>query len=258
MPRETSSSLLGGRPDGGGLVGPAEIGCSLTRATIPNPATLQLEGPTMCAQLIRTGARDSELLLLFAHGSGMAMDDPLMTRVALGLAAGGIEVVRFEFPYMQARRAGDSRRPPDPDDVLTAHFRALVEQLQPRPHGVFIGGWSLGARIAAQIAAPPAVAALVCVSYPFHPVGEPRARAAVDALARQQLPTLIVQGSRDAFGNREQVRGYALGPSVDLHWVEDANHGLRPRARSGLCADRLLDAAIERMAAFVRAQGRRS
>ena len=48
------------------------------------------------------------------------MDAPFMKTIAEGLAAKGIEVVRFEFPYMRLRRADGRQRPPDREPKLRA------------------------------------------------------------------------------------------------------------------------------------------
>ena len=63
------------------------------------------------------GPPDGPLFLL-AHGAGGAMDTPFMNRVAAGLAARGIRVLRFEFPYMRARREGKRSGATDRQPVL--------------------------------------------------------------------------------------------------------------------------------------------
>ena len=174
--------------------------------------------------------------LLLAHGSGQPMDDPLLEALAVGVAATGPRVERFEFPFMARRRAGE-RCPIDADDVLARSFRDQLARLRdaPRTRGpVLIGGVSLGARIAAAIAADVAPAGLVCVSFPFHPAGDPADRSRVRRLQALTIPTLIVQGTRDKYGNRERVRGYHLTDPIEVVWLDDANHGLVPRVRSGL------------------------
>ena len=48
-----------------------------------------------------------------------------MATVAAYIAAEGVRVIRFEFPYMAARREG-ARRPPDREAVL--RYRARVSR----------------------------------------------------------------------------------------------------------------------------------
>ena len=52
-----------------------------------------------------------------------------------------------------------------------------------------------------------------------------------------QTPTLIVQGTRDLFGTREEVAAYKLSKSIEILWLEDGDHDLKPRkAVSGFTA----------------------
>src|SRR5204863_9680042 len=93
------------------------------------------------------GPDAAEQTYVFAHGAGGAMDTPFMTRVARGLGERGIRVVRFEFPYMAARREGKKSGAPDRQPVLLDSWRDVVAKLGGGPK-VAIGGKSLGGRIA--------------------------------------------------------------------------------------------------------------
>ncbi|MFN0094572.1 MAG: alpha/beta family hydrolase [Dehalococcoidia bacterium] len=190
--------------------------------------------------------------LALAHGAGGAMDTAWMQRVAAGLAARGLQVVRFEFPYMAARREG--RRPgPDREHVLLQAWRDLVAQLGD-PGSLCIGGKSMGGRMASMVADELAVAGLVCLGYPFHPPGRPE-RTRTAHLAELRTPALIVQGARDPFGTPDDVAGYALSPSITVHWVEDGDHDLKPRAASGRTHSQNLDQAMDAAAQFVQGRG---
>ena len=94
------------------------------------------------------------------------------------------------------------------------------------------------------------VKGLVCLGYPFHPQGKPE-RLRTAHLAELQTPTLIVQGTRDALGNREEVEGYTLSSAIRLHWLEDGDHDLKPRVKSGFTHDQHLRDCVEEVAAFV-------
>jgi predicted alpha/beta-hydrolase family hydrolase len=101
------------------------------------------------------------------------------------------------------------------------------------PGSLVIGGFSIGARIAVQVASRVQPLGVLCFGYPFHVRGDPRRRPGLEALRGLEAPALVVQGSRDPHGNREQVRGYDLPPSVRVVWLDDGNHRFRPRERSG-------------------------
>ena len=187
--------------------------------------------------------------IVLAHGAGAPMDSPFLEAVARGLGAAGLRVMRFEFPYMCRRRAGGGRRPPDPAAVLRRSWLDTVERLGGGA-GLVIGGKSLGGRIASMVADEVGARGLVCLGYPFHPPGRPE-RLRTAHLAALRTPTLIVQGSRDALGTREEIAAYELSPSIRVVYLEDGDHSFRPRARSGRTAEQNLNQAVEAVGRFV-------
>ena len=120
--------------------------------------------------LINEPQRDDRTIVL-AHGAGAAMDTEFMDAFAVGLANLGLRVVRFEFPYMAARRISGKRRPPDREPILRDTWHRVVDSIG--ADRVVIGGKSMGGRIASLIADEAQVAGLVCLGYPFHPTGKP-------------------------------------------------------------------------------------
>ncbi|WP_313024886.1 alpha/beta family hydrolase [Pseudomonas lopnurensis] len=190
--------------------------------------------------------------LILAHGAGAPMDSPFMQAMAERLAARGVAVCRFEFAYMAERRTGGRKRPPDPQVRLLDHWReihALVRQQTTGP--LAIGGKSMGGRMASLLVDELGVDALICLGYPFHPAGKPD-KPRVAHLAALRTPALIVQGERDALGNRQTVAGYSLSTAITLHWLAAADHDLKPLKRSGLTHEQHLDSAADAVAAFLR------
>lgn len=176
------------------------------------------------------------------------MDTPFLNVVAAGVAAHGIRVVRFEFPYMAARRSGEKRGgAPDRQPVLLQAWRDVVAELGAE---VIIGGKSLGGRMASLVADELHVRGVVCLGYPFHPPGQP-ARLRTEHLAALATPALIVQGTRDPFGTRDEVAGYRISPTIEVEWLEDGDHSFKPRKSSGFTERDHLARAVERTAAFV-------
>jgi hypothetical protein len=194
------------------------------------------------------GPESAQTRLVLAHGAGAPMDSPWMESVARGLAGRGWRVARFEFPHMAQRRTEGKRGAPDRPPVLRAAWLEAVAELGGAA-GWILGGKSLGGRIASLVADEVGARGLVCLGYPFHPPGRPE-RLRTAHLAALRTPTLIVQGTRDPFGGPEEVAGYALSPSIRIAWIEDGDHDLRPRARSGRTADANLDAALDALAGF--------
>lgn len=185
---------------------------------------------------------------LFAHGAGAPMDSPFMNEIASALAARGVRVIRFEFPYMAARREGH-RKPPDRQAVLLETWRSIIREHRGEGR-VFIGGKSMGGRFATMIADEAGVDGIVCLGYPFHPPGKPD-QLRVEHLRSLRTPLLILQGTRDALGSREEVSSMELSPAVRIEWLEDGDHSLEPRARSGRTYADNMAQAVDRAAHFI-------
>ncbi len=183
-----------------------------------------------------------------AHGAGAAMDSAWLKNLARDLGTEGIRVVRFEFPYMHARREG-RRPPPDREPVLLATWRTVIAELGGAERLV-IGGKSMGGRMASKVADEMGVRGLVCLGYPFHPPGQPE-KTRTAHLADLRTPTLIVQGTRDTLGSREDVEGYTLSPQIRIVWLEDGDHSFKPRASSGRTERQNLTAAVAAVSAFI-------
>lgn len=198
--------------------------------------------------LVFDGPAVAERTIALAHGAGAAMDSPFLTYFARGLADQGFRVARFEFPYMAARRRQARARTPDPPPVLLSCWRSVIAALG--GHGLLIGGKSLGGRMASMVADEMVAGGLICLGYPFHPPGRPNALR-TEHLKTLKTPTLILQGTRDLLGNKDEVAGYTLSPAIRVHWLDDGDHGFKPRRASGRTAPDNWNAAIAAIAAFV-------
>ena len=199
-------------------------------------------------RLLFDGAEDAALTVALAHGAGAAMDSGFMNVVARGLAARGLRVARFEFPYMTRRREGGKRGAPDPPRVLEETWLAVVDALG-GGRDLVIGGKSMGGRIASHVADRAGVRGLVCMGYPFHPPGQPQ-KLRTAHLAELRTPTLILQGTRDDFGNRDDVASYALSPAIRVHWLEGGDHSFKPLKASGRSEKQNVEEAIAEAADF--------
>lgn len=192
---------------------------------------------------------------IFAHGAGAPMDSDFMQDMAERLCAAGVRVIRFEFPYMAERRDNGKRRPPNRQPELLDCWRkviAAVQQVYSEP--LFIGGKSMGGRMATLLLNPLddewAVAGAICFGYPFHPQGKPE-KLRTEHLLDMTVPTLIVQGSRDALGNIDEVAEYGLSEAVVLHWLSDGDHDLKPRVKSGFTHQQHKTMAAARASQFI-------
>ena len=183
--------------------------------------------------------------VLVAPGAGAGQTSPFMVRTARGLAARHLSSATFDFAYMEA-----GRRVPDQAPVLEARWREAIAAGRQAFPGLplFIGGKSMGGRIASHVAAEPArrqvedkVSGLIFLGYPLHPPGKPQQRR--DAhLPRIEEPMLFVQGSRDAFGTADEIR--ELLPRLrraTLREVVGGDHSFKIRRGSPDPLDAILD-----------------
>ena len=144
------------------------------------------------------------------------------------------------YLYTESRR-----RVPDKNEVLEQTWRAAAQAVRARSEAatrkLFIGGKSMGGRIATQVAAGGAgaitnLAGLVLLGYPLHPPGRPdKLRSA--HLSRVEAPMLFVQGSRDAFGTPAELEPIVeplAARGTRIFVVEGGDHSLVPPKSRGL------------------------
>jgi len=191
--------------------------------------------PVPVPEFLIDGPARAPVTFALTHGAGAAMDTPFMTAFAEGLAGKGHRIVRFEFPYMAERRLNGKKRPPDRAAILLDTWRAVAAKIGARR--LVVGGKSMGGRIASMLAAEreeakDPLAGIVCLGYPFHAPGKPD-KLRVDHLRGLKTPTLIVQGERDPFGKKDEVKSYRLPKSIRFHWLPDGEHSFKPRKASG-------------------------
>jgi hypothetical protein len=200
-----------------------------------------------------------EALFVLSHGAGAGQAHPFMIAVAQGLARRGVSVVTFDFPYMRK-----GRRVPDQAPVLEESFRdALAAARESIPDApVFIGGKSMGGRMATHVAAAgiAGLAGVAAFGYPLHPPGKPD-QPRVAHLPSITVPVLIVQGERDTFGTPAELEPViaTMRAPVTLHVVNGGDHSLGVRGRPrDQTLDPVLDVVGEWMKGHARQARRRS
>ncbi len=195
--------------------------------------------------------------LILAHGAGAGQKSAFMVAAARALAARGIVTATFDFPYI-----AQGRKVPDKGPVLEEAWRDAIAQVSARPEfaglPLFIGGKSMGGRIASQAAAdrPLPIAGLVFLGYPLHPPGKPAQRR--DAhLPNIRVPMLFVQGGRDAFGTADEIRALLprLARSTELYEVDGGDHSFKVPARVGKPSV-VMDGIYDAVAAFIQSAAR--
>lgn len=197
--------------------------------------------------LLFDGPEGAATTIALAHGAGAPMDSPFMQYFAEKLGSVGFRVARFEFPYMAERRVTGSKKPPNRGPILIDTWMAVVGALG--PENLIVGGKSMGGRIASMIADGAGVRGLVALGYPFHPPGKPE-KLRTEHLENLKTPALFCQGTRDPFGTRDEAGGFTLSKAVRFHWLEDGDHGFKPRKASGRTEPQNWDSAIAAITEF--------
>ena len=170
-------------------------------------------------------------LFVFAHGAGAGQHHPFMAGVSKALAARGIDVVTFDFPYKRLQKSAPDRPP-----VLEQSFREVVAAARrwSQADRLFIGGKSMGGRLATHLAAQglESLSGVVCLGYPLHPPGKPQ-QLRVAHLPSIAVPVLVIQGERDTFGTPDELRPHleAMPAEVHLHVIPRGDHSLTVRSR---------------------------
>ena len=222
----------------------------------PSSLTVPLETGAATSALVYPAGGDLSAALVLAHGAGAGQRSAFMVDFASALSDGGLDVVTFNFPYSE-----QGRKIPDRAPVLEACYRsviATVEATVPSARrALFIGGKSMGGRIATQVAAADPrlpIAGVVLLGYPLHPPGKPDQRRDkhLPAVGR---PMLFVQGTRDAFGTPAELMPIVgtLRPPAVLHPVAQGDHSFK-LARKDPTVQAEVYAAIQRtIIAWIRA-----
>ncbi len=220
------------------------------------PFQVETNGDRVTAQLYAPEGERPRSTFVLAHGAGAGQFSSFIVRFATGLAKRHIQVVTFDFPYMER-----GKRAPDRAPALEASYRAVVGEVLARhsPGSLFIGGKSLGGRIASQLAAADdelakKLAGLICLGYPLHPPGLPN-RLRDTHLPRIQTPMLIVQGERDAFGSPDEIRAAirSMKGRAQLFVVEGGDHSLSVPKSSPVPQEEIYRRVEDEIASWMRA-----
>jgi predicted alpha/beta-hydrolase family hydrolase len=189
---------------------------------------LRVETPKGPVSALLSGPERRPILAL-AHGAGGDMRTAFLDGFADGLPAAGVSCLRFNFPYSEAGRRG-----PDPEGTLRAAWKAAFDRAAVLGHPIWVGGKSMGGRIASMMVADGELdaAGLVFVGYPLHPPGRPE-RIRDAHLGSIDVPMLFLQGTADPFARWDLLEGVIrrLGDRATLHRIEGGDHSFRVRGQ---------------------------
>ena len=175
-----------------------------------------------------TSKKSLRSTLILGHGAGAGQLSDFMVSFSKALAERGLDVVTFNFLYTEEKRSA-----PDKGDKLEACYLSVIEAVSAlktlKGNSLFIGGKSMGGRIASQTVAKHEtnVDGLIFLGYPLHPPGR------LDQLRSAHLPDvkrpmLFIQGTRDGFGTPDELRPI-LKPIKDaeIFTVEGGDHSFK-------------------------------
>ena len=198
------------------------------------------EGQTVTAVLTMPDGPLGEFIFIYAPGAGSNVNDGFGSHLSHTLGAKGISSVRFQFPYMEARR-----RRPDSRPVLEDTWRSVIKEVGAKGLKLVIGGRSMGGRIASQVVAQGVEAeALALFAYPLHPPGKP-SQWRDEHLPDINVPTLFCSGTRDKFATPEELETVAARiPDATVHILNGADHGFSVLKSSDRTRQDIWDEAI--------------
>lgn len=198
-------------------------------------------------------AKSPSATLILAHGAGAPQSHPWMVAMSELLAARGLDVVTFNFLTADQKKRGG----PDKKDVLEATWRAAIAAVRTEIKNgpLFIGGKSMGGRIATQVAADPDVQVdgVVALGYPLHPPGKSE-QLRVAHLKDIRAPMLIVQGERDTFGSPAELAPYFTGlkSKVEILPIASGDHSLATPKKSGFTLEQTMSRVAEAIIQFTK------
>ncbi len=188
--------------------------------------------------------------LLLTHGAGAGTQSDFIQKLAERLRAQQLDVVLFDFAYMEKMKATGKRRPPSPISALLQELNDAVNR-QAKDLPLFIGGKSMGGRACTMLAANDNVKGAIAYGYPFHPMGKPE-NLRIAHLQSLIRPTLIIQGDRDPFGTQQEVASYPLCDRLQITLLADAEHSFKTLRTSAFSQTDHLHTAAQKTAEFIR------
>lgn len=202
--------------------------------------------------------------LIFAHGAGANMEHEFMSQMTEMFNELNLNVIRFNFPYMDKRLVDGKKYPPDRMPKLLLCYEEVVSWFiaKSRELPLFIGGKSMGSRVAATLMMEESpkpinfdeiVKGVFCIGYPFHPAKKPE-KLRLEPVMENQKPLLILQGERDTLGNKEEIASYQLPKQCQCIFLVDGDHSLKPRVKSGRTLSQNMRSAAKHIADYILTQ----
>ena len=201
--------------------------------------------------IIENNVHDAIALVILAHGAGADKSSDFMQAMVKLLNERKINVLRFNFAYMDKRLTDNKRYPPERMPKLLACLNTVLNNIE-LSLPLFLAGKSMGGRVAATIAEKKLkkIKGVMCLGYPFHPQKQPE-KLRLAPLQNTQLPILIIQGDRDALGDKNEIKNYEMSSLCQISFLADGDHNFKPRVKSGYTHQQHLQSTADFMKAFI-------
>ncbi|BDX06456.1 alpha/beta family hydrolase [Planctobacterium marinum] len=186
--------------------------------------------------------------IVLAHGAGQGMESDFMQECKRLFEINAIKCTLFNFDYMAIAEETGKRRPPDRLPKLIQCFEAQLPHDKDLP--LFVGGKSMGGRVATHILQDSDAIAAICLGYPFHPPGKPE-KTRTEHLSQIKKSILVLQGERDPFGKPAEICGYELPGNIQVEYVKDGEHSFKTTKASGLSWQDNMQQAITGAVRFI-------
>ena len=207
---------------------------------------------------IENNVSDAKALVIFAHGAGADKSSAFMREVTALLNDKKINVLRFNFNYMDKRAIDNKRYLPERMPKLVSCFASVIANITTLLP-VFLAGKSMGGRVAATMAETydEKIKGIICLGYPFHPQKQPD-KLRLAPLQNTTQPILIVQGDRDALGDQQEISTYDFSEKCQMVFLADGDHNLKPRVKSGFTHQQHLRSTANEILSFISKYSKRT
>lgn len=178
-------------------------------------------------------ADTKKAVLILSHGAGAGMNHPFLEQLAVTISNHEIEVIRFNFPYMQQGK----KSPGSPKKNIHTWKCVLQEVIHRYPNTpIFISGKSYGGRMASHLLVEHTFAevrGLIYYGFPLHAPGKDGIERA-DHLGSIAVPQLFLQGSKDKLARIDLIQHVVNSlPSSTLKEITGGDHSFKVPKSSG-------------------------
>jgi hypothetical protein len=153
---------------------------------------------------------------------------------------------------MAKRRTGKNTFPDKIIDLCNFYKKLYFQVKNKYPDkNIWLGGKSMGARVSTIISKSIDVNGVIAFGYPFHPINKVD-KLRLDSLQLSGPPILIIQGTRDKFGNICEVKKYKIHKNNTVYWIEGGDHSYKTLKKSKFTSEESIVKAYNEASLFIK------